>query len=60
MPEHMIKNAAMAAYGKDELPEDLRNLTSGNQLKKNVQKVFKSRKIFCPQQKQSFIPGTVL
>ena len=56
----MIKNAAMAAYGKDELPEDLRNLTSGNQLKKERTEGIQSRKIFCPQQKQSFIPGTVL
>ena len=57
MPEHMIKNAAMAAYGKDELPEDLRNLTSGNQLKKERTEGIQKQKNILSTAKAKFHPG---
>ena len=57
MPEHMIKNAAMAAYGKDELPEDLRNLTSGNQLKKERTGGIQKQKNILSTAKAKFHPG---
>lgn len=34
MPEVMLKTAMMAAYGNEELPENLRKVISGNRLEK--------------------------
>ena len=57
MPEHMIKNAAIAAYGKDELPEDLRSLTSGNKLRKEHTGGVQKQKNTLSTIKTKFQPG---